>query len=85
MPRARRLPPERGDFAEDGRESLAIVGRPDQTINLVLIALTDGIELEIRADGELRRRLRFLRDTEARKYADRLCGRLSRRGFGQVV
>jgi hypothetical protein len=52
-----------------------------QTVNIVLVALTDGVELEIWADGALRRRSRYLRDTEARKYSDRLSARLSRRGY----
>lgn len=55
--------------------------RPNQTINLVLVALTDGVEVEVRVDGVLRRRYRFLRDTEARKYSDRLSARLRHRGF----
>ena len=50
-------------------------------MDVVLVALTDGVELEICADGALRRRCRSLRDTEARKYADRLAGRLSARGL----
>ena len=75
------LSPGRGDFAEDGRETLAFARRSDQTINIVLVAQTDGIELEVWADGSRRRRLRFLRDTEARKYSDRLCARLGRRGY----
>ncbi len=66
---------------EDGRQSLALLARPDQTINVVLVALTDGVEVEVYGDGSLRRRLRFFRDTEARKYADRLVTRLGRRGF----
>jgi hypothetical protein len=48
---------------------------------MVLVALTDAVELEVWADGVLRRRARFLRDTEARKYAERLAGRLTRRGY----
>ena len=52
-----------------------------QSINLVLVALTDGVEIEVWADGGLRRRSRFLRDTEARKYADRLAARLIGRGY----
>lgn len=56
-----------------------------QTINMVLVALSDGVELEVWADGSLRRRARFLRDTEARKYSDRLAGRLVRRGYRKDV
>lgn len=73
--------PGRTDITEDGRQMIALLCRNDQTVNVVLVALSDGVELEVRADGALRRRCRFLRDTEARKYADRLAGRLSARGF----
>lgn len=73
--------PERTDITEDGRQTIALLSRSDQTVNVVLVALTDGVELEVRADGALRQRCRFLRDTEARKYADRLAGRLSARGY----
>jgi hypothetical protein len=43
------------------------------------------LELEVWADGSLRRRSRFLRDTQARKYSDRLPPRLSRRGYLKAV
>jgi hypothetical protein len=55
-----------------------------QTVNVVLVALTDGVELEVWADGALRRRARFLRDTEARKYSERLTVRLQRRGYARI-
>jgi hypothetical protein len=71
----------RGSIQEDARETLEILQGCRQTINVVLVALTDGVELEIWADGSLRRRSRFLRDTQARKYSDRLANRLSRRGY----
>ncbi len=71
----------RGSIQEDARETLEILQGCSQTINVVLVALTDGVELEIWADGSLRRRSRFLRDTQARKYSDRLASRLSRRGY----
>lgn len=73
--------PVRNEIAEDGRESLALLQGCRQTVNVVLVALTDGVELEVWADGALRRRSRFLRDTEARKYSDRLAARLERRGY----
>ena len=76
-----RTTPERVNFAVDARETLALARRSDQTINVVLVALTDGIELEVWADGLLRRRMRFLRDAEARKHCDRVCARLARRGY----
>jgi hypothetical protein len=75
------LQPSRDTIQEDGRETLAIFQGCSQTINVVLVALTDGVELEVWADGLLRRRSRFLRDTQARKYSERLASRLSRRGY----
>ena len=74
-------PPSRKHIHEDGRETLALLRGCSQTINVVLVALTDGVELEVWADGLLRSRSRFLRDTEARKYSDRLAARLRRRGY----
>jgi hypothetical protein len=73
--------PSRKHIHEDGHETLALLRGCNQTINVVLVALTDGVELEVWADGLLRRRSRFLRDTEARKYSDRLAARLRRRGY----
>jgi hypothetical protein len=75
--------PVRAEIHEDGRQTLAVLRGCSQTVNLVLVALTDGVELEVWADGELRRRSRFLRDTEARKYSDRLTTRLTRRGYAR--
>ena len=74
----------RDGIHEDGRQSLAVLRACSQTVNLVLVSLTDGVELEVWADGMLRRRSRFLRDTEARKYSDRLTARLSRRGYARL-
>ncbi|HWK11561.1 MAG TPA: hypothetical protein VNR64_15995 [Vicinamibacterales bacterium] len=85
MTRPRSSSPPRESFSEDARESLTLLHRDDQTINLVLVALTDGVELEIWADGLLRRRLRFLRDTEARKYSERLSARLLRRSYSRIL
>jgi hypothetical protein len=79
--RASSHPIARGDIQEDGRENLATLHGCHQTIDMVLVALTDGVELEVWADGRLRRRARFLRDTQARKYSERLETRLSRRGY----
>ena len=75
----------RGSIHEDARETLAILRACSQTINVVLVAQTDGVELEIWADGMLRRRSRFLRDTQARKYFERLASRLARRGYRSGV
>jgi hypothetical protein len=71
----------RDGIHEEARETLAMLQGCRHTINVVLVALTDGVELEVWADGSLRRRSRFLRDTQARKYSDRLATRLSRRGY----
>jgi hypothetical protein len=73
--------PSRKGIHEDARQTLSVLRGCRQTINVVLVALTDGVELEVWADGALRRRSRFLRDTEARKYSERLSGRLTRRGY----
>jgi len=75
----------RDRIQEEARETLAVLQACSQTINVVLVALTDGVELEVWADGSLRRRSRFLRDTQARKYSDRLAGRLSRRGYRKAT
>jgi hypothetical protein len=77
--------PSRARITEDARQTVAMLRRPGQTINVVLVALTDGVEVEVWADGVLRRRARFLRDTEARKYAEKLAARLRSRGFGKDV
>jgi len=77
-----RIPPRRGVF-EDARELLEMLRGGNQTVHVMLVALTDAVELEIWADGLLRRRCRFLRDTEARKYAERIVGRLVRRGYAR--
>src|SRR4051812_46942711 len=71
----------RDGIHEEARQTMAMLRNHAQTVNVVLVALTDGIELEVWADGELRRRSRYLRDTEARKYVERLAGRLERRGY----
>jgi hypothetical protein len=75
----------RRDIQEDGRETLAAFRGCRQTIIMVLVALTDGVELEVWADGRLRRRSRFLRDTQARKHSQRLADRLSRRGYRRLA
>ena len=81
--RSARVAPANGrdGIHEEARETLAILQGSSQTVNVVLVALTDGVELEVWADGSLRRRSRYLRDTQARKYSDRLTARLSRRGY----
>ncbi len=84
MTKSRSLPLQatgRDGIQEDARETLAMLQGCKQTVNVVLVALTDGVELEVWADGSLRRRAQFLRDTQARKYSERLTSRLSRRGY----
>ena len=82
MPRSSSIHvPARDRIDEDARQSLALLQGCHQTVNVVLVALTDGVELEVWADGTLRSRSRFLRDTEARKYSERLAARLERRGY----
>jgi len=74
-------PAARHGIHEDARQILAVLRGCRQTVNVVLVALTDGVELEVWADGTLRRRSRFLRDSEARKQCERLASRLTRRGY----
>jgi hypothetical protein len=73
----------RDGIHEEARQTLAVLRGCKQTVNVVLVALTDGVELEVWADGALRRRSRFLRDTEARKHCARLAARLARRGYAR--
>jgi hypothetical protein len=77
--------PARDHIDEDGRQTVALLQGCNQTVNVVLVALTDGVELEVWADGALRRRSRFLRDTEARKHCERLTARLERRGYHKGI
>lgn len=77
-------PAARNGIHEDARQTLAVLRGCRQTVNVVLVALTDGVELEVWADGALRRRSRFLRDTEARKHSERLATRLARRGYARA-
>ena len=74
-------PETRGGIEEDGRQVLTVLRSGTQTVNVVLVGFTDGVELEVWADGVLRRRSRYLRDTEARKHCERLATRLTRRGY----
>jgi hypothetical protein len=76
-----RVSPSRSVIHEEARETLAMLRACNQTVNLVLVALSDGVELEVWADGVLRNRSRYLRDTQARKYSERLTARLKRRGY----
>jgi hypothetical protein len=78
-------PETRSGIHEDGRQILSVLRSHTQTVNVVLVGLTDGVELEVWADGVLRRRSRYLRDTEARKHSERLATRLTRRGYARDV
>ena len=75
--------PPRGPIELDARETLWMLARsPGQPIvRADLVALADAVELETFEGGQLRRCLRFLRDTGARRYAERLGERLRARGF----
>ena len=75
----------RDGIHEEARETVSLLRGCRQTINVVLVALSDGVELEVWADGSLRRRARFLRDSEARKYSERLSARLARRGYNRAI
>jgi hypothetical protein len=46
-----------------------------------LVSFPDGIELEVYVGGNLRKRLRFLRDAGARAHAENLRARLEARGY----
>jgi len=78
---ARLSPAVRDGIHEEARQILEVLRGGQQTVSVVLVALTDGVELEVWTDGTLRRRSRFLRDTEARKHSERLAARLARRGY----
>ena len=74
-------PPRHGE-SQDGRETLWELRHDTELpIRADLIALTDGVELELFGGGVLRRLLRFLTDAAARGYAVRLRARLERRAF----
>ena len=81
--RPRRVHERTDTITEDARQTITSMRRHDQIVDLVLVALTDGVEVELYADGGLRRRLRFLRDSEARKYMERLAVRLATRGYAR--
>jgi hypothetical protein len=82
QPPAIRAPtPPRGASQEEQRQVLWMVFCEGKCVRADLVALTDAIELEVFAGSELRRVLRFLRDTGARNYATRLLTKLNGRGF----
>lgn len=74
--------PPRYDAAPEGREVLWMLSRPSSLpIRAELVALIDGVELEVFSGARFRRRWRFLRDVAARRYARRVRSRLTSRGF----
>jgi hypothetical protein len=74
-------PPRRG-IEPDGREVLWLLSRQGAVpIRAELVSFFDAVELEVFGGGTLRRRWRFIRDTAARNYADRLKRRLLTRKF----
>ena len=74
-------PPRNGDEAV-AREVLWLLSKPGvPNVRADLIGLVDAVELELLVDYKTRRRLRFLRDATARRYADRVRARLSSRNY----
>jgi hypothetical protein len=74
-------PPRKGYHAE-AREVLWMMLRDTSSpVRAELVGLTDAVELEMFSGDTFRRRWRFLRDTTARRYADRVKARLLARGF----
>jgi|SRR5215213_1238561 len=51
------------------------------TIRAVVVAYPYGIELDLICDDRLRRRLRFLRERQPFKHAERIRAGLERRGY----
>jgi len=75
-------PPRDGASYQDARETLwELRHGATEPIRADLIALTDGVELELFRGHVFRRRWRFLTDSAARSYAARLRARLERRSF----
>ena len=83
MGRVIRAPtPPRGGAYQDARETLwELRNDGSARVRADIVALTDGVELELFSRGALRRRWRFLIDAAARGYATRLRARLERRDF----
>src|SRR5258708_3482524 len=76
-------PPRQGTY-QDGRGILWVLRRRGaRTLRAELVALTDGVEMELFGDDRFRRRWRFLTDSGARSFADRVRARLERRGFSE--
>ena len=74
--------PPRGPHVEDGRRKLwRLFCDAKPPIQADLVAYTDGVELELLVGEVVRKRLRFLRDSGATDYADRLARRLNGKGY----
>ena len=74
--------PPRDEAFQDARETLWELRHDTELpIRADLIALTDGVEVELFSGGVLRRHLRFLTDAGARGYTVRLRARLERWAF----
>jgi hypothetical protein len=74
--------PPRNDERDEQREILWRLVKADvPSMTAEIIALIDAVELEVFVGDERRRALRFLRDTAARGYANRLRHKLIGRGF----
>jgi hypothetical protein len=73
--------PPRGKLIEDAREAAIFTCPGKHSILIALIAFADAVELEMSVDGRLRRVLRFLTDSGARKYLERVTRRLQARGY----
>ena len=78
-----RTPPRGGDSDEfvDLLWLLARDGAVPLAVRAEIVAYTDAVELQLTLNGSPRPRLRFLRDTAARAFANRMRDRLLRRGF----
>jgi hypothetical protein len=77
--------PPRGRATVEGRQTLWTLHKEGgQPIHVDLIALTDAVELAVFCGEIERRRLRFLRDPLASKYADRLKHRLESRHYASA-
>jgi hypothetical protein len=73
--------PPRSGTKEEQRQVLWMVFSEGRCVRADLVAMTDAVELEIFAGTDLRRVLRFLRDSGARNYAARLRTKLDGWGF----
>lgn len=74
--------PPRHDAEPEAREVLWMLSREGATpVRAELVALIDGVELEMFSGVRFRRRWRFIRDVAARRYAERVRRRLAARGF----